>query len=111
MSKQTDVKVPPTDGQFSWQQFWQYFKSDICDSEMRKFTLRHLNLVNSIRGAMSSVQVEILEYAPREIITHPLIVAVMEEDAKRILMVANNSPPRMPSEEDIEKYLKNRKPP
>lgn len=73
--KASETRLIGTEGQFSWQQFWVYFKSDICTDEMRAWTMKNLNIVNCLAGAMAEVQYEILQYAPVELLNHPVILS------------------------------------
>lgn len=75
MAKATETRLISTEGQFSWQQMWTYFKSDICTDEMRAWTMKHMDIVGFITGAMPEVQFEILQYAPKVLMNHKAIVS------------------------------------
>lgn len=73
--KASETRLIGTEGQFSWQQFWVYFKSPIYTDDMRAWTMKHLNIVDCITGAMPEVQFEILQHAPVELLNHPTILS------------------------------------
>lgn len=77
--------IVKSDDQFSWQQFWTYFTSPNYTDDLRKATLNSFDLVGCITGVMSWVQIEILEYAPKEILNHPNIISNLTEEAKKYL--------------------------
>ena len=73
-----------TDCGFSWQQMWTYYKSSLCSSEQRRFTLASFSLRDAIEVAVPKVQIEILEYAPEDVIE--IVDDLLHEDAKKVLI-------------------------
>ena len=72
---------------FSWNQFWTYFNSELCTDDMRAWTLKNTNIVDCITGALPQIQIEILEAAPQVLINHPAVVAKLTPQAKKALVV------------------------
>lgn len=84
-------------GAFTWEQFWEYIKSDRCTPDMIAETMASLDLPNAIKGSMAAVQWEILQCAPPQYITKE-VVAVLHPLVRAELNIPT-------TDEDISRYV------
>ena len=85
--------------QFSWQQFWAYYISPNYSDDLRVETLISLDLAGCITGAMTPVQIEILEFAPKELVLLPEVMNNLTSSSKEKLI--GKCEPEIMTEEQI----------